>query len=100
MMLEMQPLRIVRGFLSFIGERTYNRPVAKTADTPIFLCMGIWRRQTATIGNNRIVKSETTLIVPPATKTCSLLMQCPGSKGSQSLLLGMHGQISTGRFAI
>ena len=78
---------------------TYNRPVANTADTPIFLLMGICSRQIDTIGKSNIAKSETTFIIPPDTNTRSSLIQCPGSEGNQSFFLGMQGQISIGRFA-
>ena len=99
-MLEMQPLLDVSfGRTHTETQQTYNNPVAKTAETPIFLRVDICKRQTSTIGRSSMVKSETTLMVPPATKTSSFLMQCPGSVGIHSLLLGTHGQISTGKFA-
>ena len=74
-------------------------PNAKMADTPIRLLLLICNLHTVTIGMARIAKSETMLIVPPATKTASLLMQCPGFVGIHSFSLGTHGHISMGRFA-
>ncbi len=98
-MLEIQPLPKSALPSRHHGRDTYNRPVANTADTPTFLLVGICRRQIDIMGKSSIAKSETTLMIPPDTKTRSSLIQCPGNDGDQSFSLGMQGHISIGMFA-
>lgn len=80
--------------------RSHRNPVANIVETPIFLFIGIWSFAIETIGRSSMAKSDTTLIVPPATNTLSLFRQVPGTEGSHSLRLGMQGHISIGIFAI
>jgi len=101
MILEIQPLfGSVSGFVpELVWGIQYKVPVAKTADTPIFLFIDICKRQIAMMGIYKIVKSESVLMIPPAMKTASLLIQWPGTVGFQILFLGRQDQISMGRLA-
>ena len=74
----------------------YVKPTVKTATTPHFLFLVMWRLQTDLTGTNRIIISVMVLKRPLVSKILEASMQVPGTDLFQILSRGVHCHIFTG----
>lgn len=77
-----------------VMEVLYQRPVAKTVNTSIFLLSGICNFHTDGSGRARIAKSDRQLNEPVAFQIPSTLRQRPSSQGIQLFSRGLQAKMA------